>query len=223
MRSAALHHGNGVAPPDEHPARHLVEPRQGSTAAPALRTLAGLARGTLLRRGRRLIGVAIGANKETKLWPRSNFVDLCRRLLARAEVALVFLGGPNDAEATRDVIAALGYPHRVADLVGCCRIEDLGEVLATLSGFIGLDTGTSHFAGRIGVPLVTLFGASHDPAEWGPVGASSRWVAMAVECSDCSLSHAAQCPAGLKCMTRLTPDAVWPVVEKALFSSEAAV
>ncbi|MBV8848818.1 MAG: hypothetical protein JOZ16_04450, partial [Methylobacteriaceae bacterium] len=93
---------------------------------------------------------------------------------------------------------------------------DLGEVLALLDGFIGLDTGTTHFAGRVGVPTLALFGTAHDPREWGPVGDKSAWAAMDAPCHHCSISEARFCALDVACMSSLRPEQVWPLVEQHL-------
>ncbi len=208
-----------VAPADEV-ASNLSRPVEGSTAGEAVSRLQARRGGRrilgLKLPDRRILGVAIGANKETKLWPQSYFLELCQRLLARRDVDLVFLGGPKEAEAVRELIAQLGAPDRTLDLCACCRIEDLGEVLAELDGFIGLDTGTTHFAGRVGVKTLALFGVAHDPVEWGPVGSKSAWAAVDAPCRSCFKSELAECEYGLQCMVALTPDEVWPIVKRQL-------
>ncbi len=206
-----------VAPTDEV-ALNLSRPVEGSTATEAVGRIRARRGGRrvlgLKMPGRRILGVAIGANKETKHWPQAYFLELCRRLLGRRDVELVFLGGPKEAQAVRELIAQLAAPDRTLDLCACCRIEDLGEVLAELDGFIGLDTGTTHFAGRVGIRTLALFGAAHDPVEWGPVGARSAWAAVETPCRSCFKSELAECEFGLQCMVALTPDEVWPIVKR---------
>ena len=213
----ALRFAPELVGPGEEVARRLSEPVAGSSAAEAVAKLRARRGGRrilgLKTPDRRLIGVAIGANKETKRWPDDYFFDLCRRLLRRG-VHLALFGGPKEAEDVRALTARLDAPDKVLDLCGCCRIEDLGEALAELDGFIGLDTGTTHFAGRVGVKTLALFGVSHDPKEWGPVGAKSAWAAVEAPCAGCSKSELSECDFGLRCMLMLTPEAVWPLVER---------
>ena len=201
-------------------ADNLSRPVEGSTAATAVQAIRARREGRrvfgLKTPDRRIIGIGLGANKETKRWPDAYFLELCRRLLTRRGVDLAFLGGPKEAEDVRALVAQLAAPERVLDLCSCCRIEDLGEVLAELDGFIGLDTGTTHFAGRVGVKTLALFGVSHDPMEWGPVGGKSAWAGVEMACSSCSKSELAECEFGLQCMVALKPDDVWPLVEKHL-------
>jgi ADP-heptose:LPS heptosyltransferase len=46
---------------------------------------------------------------------------------------------------------------------------DLLDELASASAFVGNDSGPGHLAGIIGVPTVSIFGAS-DPVRWRPLG-----------------------------------------------------
>jgi ADP-heptose:LPS heptosyltransferase len=215
----ALRYAPRLIPSSTEIVDRLREPRQDSTAAAAVRQLTHRKQ-RLLRRKRRYVGVAIGANKETKLWPHDAFVKLCRRLLAKPDLDIVFLGGPGDAERVRALLAELSAGARTIDLTGCCRIEDLGEILAELDGFIGLDTGTTHFAGRIGLPTVAIFGASHDPLRWGPVGARSSWAAADIACKECSKALASQCEISVRCMSDISPDDVWQVIESTIFDRQ---
>ncbi|MDO6413680.1 glycosyltransferase family 9 protein [Sphingomonas sp. BIUV-7] len=217
----ALRHAPSLVTSSTEIVDRLREPRQNSTAAAAVQQLVQRKR-RLLRRERQFIGVAIGANKETKLWPHDAFVELCRRLLDQPNVDIVFLGGPSDSEQVRALIAELSAGGRTIDLTGCCRIEDLGEVLAKLDGFIGLDTGTTHFAGRVGLPTVAIFGASHDPLRWGPVGVRSSWAAADIACKECSKASASQCEIGVRCMSDISPEDVWRVVESTIFDRQGS-
>ena len=215
---AALRHApHLVAGSAADVAERLTRRRRESSAQTILRLFADRRRRPLLKLPRRtrtaFIGIAIGANKETKRWPAPYFAALCRSLLRSPCVSIVLVGGPAEAAQAAELIAELDAGTRVIDAVSSCRIEDLGEVLAELDAFIGLDTGTTHFAGRVGLPTFAVFGASHDPVEWGPVGSRARWIAADVTCRGCSLSAASQCGAALACMTELTPDEVWPAVD----------
>lgn len=213
----ALRHAPRVVKPDSgEVARRLSAPRKGSTAAEAVRRLRdrrGRGPFGLRRAPRKLIGIGIGANKETKLWPRAHFVELCRRLLDRPDIDLVFTGGPADADEVRWLVGELDAGGRAIDLCACCRIEDLGEMLVELDGYIGLDTGTTHFAGRVGVRTLAIFGAAHDPREWGPVGVRSGWVAADLDCGACSKSLASHCGFQLRCMSTLSPARIFEAVK----------
>jgi heptosyltransferase-2 len=61
-----------------------------------------------------------------------------------------------------------------------------------------------HLAAALGVPAVTVFGATDDTTT-GPAGAWARVVREQVECSPCLLR---ECPIDHRCMTRVTVERV---------------
>jgi hypothetical protein len=91
-----------------------------------------------------------------KNWPLESFRQLAKRLSVRGSVAMVT--GPEE------------------ELTGARRFADLGSLAAWLSGaslFIGNDSGPTHLAAAMGIPVVALFGPT-DPAIWAPRGANVR-------------------------------------------------
>jgi len=78
------------------------------------------------------------------------------------------------------------------DLAGACRL------------FLSNDSGAMHVAAALGVPTVTVFGATDDTAT-GPTGACARIVREQVECSPCLLR---ECPIDHRCMTRVSAERV---------------
>jgi len=78
------------------------------------------------------------------------------------------------------------------DLAAACRI------------FLTNDSGAMHIASALGVPTVTVFGATDDTTT-GPTGAWARIVREPVECAPCLLRA---CPIDHRCMTRVSAERV---------------
>jgi heptosyltransferase-2 len=78
------------------------------------------------------------------------------------------------------------------DLAAACRV------------FLTNDSGAMHVASALGVPTVTVFGAT-DETGTGPTGPVARIVREQVECSPCLLR---ECPIDHRCMTRVTSERV---------------
>jgi len=66
------------------------------------------------------------------------------------------------------------------------------------------DSGAMHVASALGVPTVTVFGATDDTTT-GPTGPLARIVREHAECSPCLLR---ECPIDHRCMTRVLPETV---------------
>jgi heptosyltransferase-1 len=97
-----------------------------------------------------------------KLWPQSQWVELARRL-ADAGVASVLPWGSTEERRCADEVAERHPQVCVAPALG------LGELAAVLSGAcaaIGVDTGLTHLAAALRVPVVGVYGAT-DPGATG--------------------------------------------------------
>jgi heptosyltransferase-3 len=89
------------------------------------------------------------ASSAAKRWPLARFQEV-----AGALGPVQWLRGPEE------------------QLAESVFIEDLGELAAWLGKaklYIGNDSGITHLAAAVGVPVVALFGPT-DPAAWGPRG-----------------------------------------------------
>ena len=94
--------------------------------------------------------------------------------------------------------AAVDAAHKFIDLAAACRL------------FVTNDSGAMHIASALGVPAVTVFGATDDTTT-GPTGPRARVVREPVECSPCLLR---ECPIDHRCMTRVTAERVIAVARE---------
>ena len=98
--------------------------------------------------------------------PRKNWpLDRYRELAERLEWPVQWCAGPEEP------------------LEGAVRIADLYDLacwLATARLYIGNDSGITHLAAAVGVPVIAIFGPT-DPAVWAPRGKSIRVVSGNLE------------------------------------------
>jgi heptosyltransferase-2 len=135
----------------------------------------------------------------TKHWP----VDKYRALLAklRDEITVVLAGG----SAERGVCAALA--DGLSGVYSVAGGTSLGEFFALVERsrlLVGNDSGASHVAASLGVPVVTIFGST-SPQWTRPLGAGVRVVREPVHCSPCFLRR---CPTALECYAGIGADRV---------------
>jgi heptosyltransferase-2 len=74
------------------------------------------------------------------------------------------------------------------------------EAAAACMLFLTNDSGAMHIASALGVPTVTVYGATNHVAT-GPTGALARVVRESVSCSPCMLR---ECPIDHRCMTAVS-------------------
>ena len=144
---------------------------------------------------------------ESKNWPEAYWKDLTQTVLGAGIVVVLPWG--DEAEHQR----SLRIAERRAGVIVLPQlsISEKASIISRAAATVGLDTGLSHIAAALGVPSVTLYGAT-DPNLCGAVGANQVRIASSFECVKC---HEARCayqgatafkPA---CFVDLGPESVW--------------
>ncbi|NLG34107.1 MAG: glycosyltransferase family 9 protein [Lentisphaerae bacterium] len=114
----------------------------------------------------RPVAVHPGSGSPSKNWPAGRFVEVIRRLRQSGRDVVAVLG-----EADRDVAARLAREFPGLPALDNLPLTDLAAVLTECESYLGNDSGITHLAAAVGLPVVALFGPS-DPDTWGPRGRS---------------------------------------------------
>ena len=93
-------------------------------------------------------------------WPAESFAGLVGRLIERHPGARFIVTGDGQSAAAS---ATLGdrFPSRVASLAGECGLRETAAILAEADLYVGVDTGPTHLAGALGIPMVALYHAAY--------------------------------------------------------------
>ncbi len=151
--------------------------------------------------------VASFTTKSYRDWPLGHFAELGRRLLARhPEARVLVFGDKNSRQAATALVRELGA--RVIPAAGALRIRETAALMARLSLYVGVDTGPTHLAGALGVPMVALYHCYHPGRYLAPLQHDQLRV----------LEHPAT---GANCsrtepMSDISVDQVWNAVESLL-------
>jgi heptosyltransferase-1 len=167
-----------------------------ATSNPALvATRAG--RGALPR-----LCLHVGARIEVRRWPIANFIEIVRRLREIFAFHLTIVPDPD------------GYGRELAPLADefadPIHLEGLIALLAASDALLCNDSAPGHLAAAVGTPVVALFGPT-DPVRYRPWGDGNRVVIRDI-CPHRPCFDYCKFPEPY-CLTRLTPDEVWPEIE----------
>ncbi len=93
-------------------------------------------------------------------WPLEAFAELIARIVERFPGACFVVTG--DANSAADA-ARLDqrFPGRVISLAGQCTLRESAAILAAMDLYVGVDTGPTHLAGALGIPMVALYHAAY--------------------------------------------------------------
>jgi len=130
-----------------------------------------------------------GAGWGAKCWPAERYAAVAGALKRHGITSLVNYG-PGEEELAQAVVrAAPGAAEPLS-----CGVGQLIALTRRARLLVGGDTGPTHLAAALGVPVVAIYGPT-DPARNGPIG--SRAIVLRHESSVTSHSRRADAEAGL--------------------------
>ena len=123
----------------------------------------------------------------------------------------MILGDRPDAVAGEELATALG--SHCHNLAGRLSLRQTLALMATLDLYVGVDTGPTHLAGALGIPMVAMYHCLHPGRYLAPLEHPSYLgvVEHPVALDQASASYA---------MDAVTVDAVWEHVVRALDSGD---
>ena len=157
--------------------------------------------------GLRHIGLAPGAQHRGKIWPAAYMETLVRQLSADPRNRLLLFGGAEDKPQLERWSAAYPNTRSLA-----CRgsFADELQAMAALDLMVSMDSANMHFASALGVPVVSIWGATHPFAGfYGWRQHPGNALQAALPCRPCSAYGQKACRYGdYRCLHAVTPDAV---------------
>jgi len=162
----------------------------------------------------KLIGVSPGAAfGSAKRWLPERFAEAAAVLASQLGAEIVLFGSRDEralCEQVREEIAGRG--HDAKNYAGETSLEEFIRLASKCMVFLTNDSGAMHIASALGVPTVTVFGATNHVTT-GPTGPLARIVRHDVECSPCLLR---ECPIDHRCMTAVSAAEVTETALKVL-------
>ncbi len=172
----------------------------GCTAKPPVPEVLAAAR----KAGFKLVGIAPFAQYERKTYPPEQMKAVLRLLTREQNIKVYLLGGPADVPQLRSWAAEIGALEVVA---GTMKFAEELSFIAHLDVMVSMDSANMHLASIFGVPVVSIWGATHPYAGfmgWGQSPANAVQIDLA--CRPCSVFGNKPGPrADLACMHGILP------------------
>jgi len=157
-----------------------------------------------------LVAACVGSSCPSRRWWPERTAAVLDDVHGRLGSTGVLLGAPADAAFAAAVATCMRSP--VSNLVGCTTLRELMAILARTRLAFGPDSGALHLAAAVGVPVVSLWGAT-SALRSAPFG-SEPWTASGrTPCSPCFLKH---CPIERECMRTIEVAEIVGLAEQAL-------
>lgn len=172
----------------------------------------------------RVIAFNIGASWETKRWLDSYFAE-CADAFIRRGYKMAFFGGPMDTALVDACVAQMTERSSGAVVVftGQVSLGVLAALLRRCVLFLTTDSGPMHVGVAMGVPIVTMFGASPVPGFY-PYDAKDVLIKTPEPCHPCGIHR---CPKQgedyMGCMKHIPPAVVMKYADELLGAYEDEV
>jgi heptosyltransferase-2 len=154
-----------------------------------------------------------GAFGAAKLWPNPYFAELARRIVTTSDASVLVLCGPAEKDVAREIVGRAAHPRVVSLAHEKLNIGLSKACVRRARLMVTTDSGPRHFAAAFNVPVVSLFGPTHQ--EW-----SENHFPRAVHLQKklpCGPCQQRVCPLGtLQCMRDLTVAEVFAAVRRVM-------
>ncbi len=170
----------------------------------------------LKHQGYRLIGVAPFAKHDEKMYPAGKMQELVRQLLQLNKVKVFLFGGGKKESGLLQQWEKL-VPG-VETVSGKMSLGKELEYISRLDVMVSMDSANMHLASLFGIPVISIWGATHP---WLGFYGWGQSLVNAVQadlfCRPCSVFGNKTCYRGnLECMTSIKPETVYQKVRKVL-------
>ena len=157
------------------------------------------------------LGIAPFAQHEQKMWPFDQFAPLLTQLYAGPPLT-VFLFGGGSAEIAQLETLFQQFPQVIL-VAGQLSLAAELALIRRLTGMVCMDSGNMHLAALSGVPVLSIWGATHPDAGFGPWGQGDEAILQIptseLSCRPCSVFGNKPCWRGdLACLQRISVEAV---------------
>jgi ADP-heptose:LPS heptosyltransferase len=151
-----------------------------------------------------------GSGSKKKVWPLERFLSLAHTLQDHFRSKILIALGPAEGPEVQKTFEEMG-PNSFILAKGFTLLQ-LASVMERCWFYIGNDSGISHLAAALGLPVIVIFGPT-DHKAWSPRGEKTLVVRRGVHCSPCPQEHFSQCQA-LECLKGIEVGEVLKGLEK---------
>ena len=117
---------------------------------------------------KKIMGIAPFAAHEGKQYPIEKIKETIHLLLKKDDkIVILLFGGGNREKKLLDELEQIDR-NRIVNVAGVFSFEEELQIISRLQVMLSMDSGNGHLAALFGVPVVTIWGATHPYAGFAP-------------------------------------------------------
>jgi len=178
---------------------------------PTLPPLDSLSRRRADQPSPQLLGLAPGAQWDTKRWPEEFFVTILRmRLRDHSGRVRIFLGPREKSWFAGSSLERVAKDSGRTEIIQDQPLTEVTALLSECNHLVTNDSGLLHMAEAVGTPVLALFGPTVREFGYFPILPGSRVMERPLDCRPCSRNGKRPCHRGdLACLRDIPPDEVY--------------
>lgn len=153
---------------------------------------------------RALVALCPGSiNSRAKRWPAERYAALADQLIDELGAEVIIVGSSGETQVSLEVTRQMRNQPLL--LTGKTELAELVAILSQVDLLVANDTGPAHIASALGRHTLVIFGPTN-PLTTRPFSPYGEIVREPPDCAPCMLRD---CPIDHRCMTAITPAAVF--------------
>ncbi len=181
----------GLPPCEPPPLQVFLDPRAGEKASRRLASLGVDAKTPYC-------AIQPASKFYTKQWTAEGFAEVADHVAGAHGLPVLLIGGPGEDETLHQVASRC---RSSVATIQVASISELAWIFKRARVFIGNDSGPTHLAAALGVPVVVIFGSS-DSQVWHPWKSRFELVQNRFDCNPCP---------GYRCLVYSEPQCILSV------------
>jgi len=117
------------------------------------------------------VAVHPGSGSEKKNWPEKHWQELLKQIVNETSANILLIGG--EAEVNRLSTLKTLLPPARSKLALNLPLSELAQLMNSANGFVGHDSGITHLAAALGLPVLILWGPSNEQI-WRPLNSGVK-------------------------------------------------
>jgi heptosyltransferase-2 len=153
-----------------------------------------------------IVGIGIGANRESRLWKKEYFVEIINYL--KKDYNIILLGDKNVKLIAEEIVNEVKGTN-ILNYVARTSIEELIKIISQCKLVISINSSIAHIAANLQIFLIDLIGPGNFFRD-KPNGEDSK-IHLLYKDVGCNPCYYFRCPLKkdkMKCMYSITPDLV---------------
>lgn len=162
----------------------------------------------------KIIAIHPEAGYPSKEWAEENVRSLILRLTEDPQNKIILLG----LSKAERIVHYFNSNPQVFDFVGKFSLRQMIAIINQCNAFLGNDSGPSHIAQALGIPVLVIASGTNEYEKWGVWRQPSKILSHTVPCAPC---HLQVCTVeGHPCMVKISSEQAFEAM-KQLFSEVA--